>query len=186
LKKAPPPAPRARTRPLRAVGLGLGVAALVVLAIQAFDLIPREDRGGVAGTLPPADARPPPDASPASAGAVALLGGLAPGEDVAGWTVVDIDASRDEVLARAIAVRLTRPDAEATVWITGREPGQRPPVRETKQYALFASNAPPDAADPADADREAAVEALAARVAAHEAQVPRPAELDRAAGRASD
>lgn len=140
--------------------------------------------------LEPFDSSPePPSATvPRITGpARALLGGLAPGDALVGWTVealdgptegiVRVDLRRDEVrFALMVAAKGSRPE--------------RPPV-QTEHYAIFYGHVrPTELTLPAGTIR-ATTHALARRVQAHESEVEVPGmvpgmERSHGSGGASD
>lgn len=110
---------------------------------------------------PPGRHPAPPEDAPCPADATALLGGLSVGDDLGGWRVAATHAPRE----RALAVDVARAGVAATVEIVRRGARQGEPPRSTARYDLFYRNAPAvtcEALVPA-------LDALARRVAAHEA-----------------
>lgn len=101
-------------------------------------------------------------APPAPPEVTALLGGLAPGESLAGLTVAAILGPSDG----ALHIELVRGESALTLTVVraGRSP-HRPP-RSSGGYDLFYGTGAPGAGEVAEEVRDAALEALAARLAA--------------------
>jgi len=102
--------------------------------------------------------------------ASALLGGLAVGERLVGWTVQALDGPTDGV----VRIDLGRDDVRFALMVSvvGSRP-EPPPVR-TERYAIYYGHAhPPDIALPAGTIR-ATTHALARRLRDHEAEVVVP------------
>ena len=144
---------------------GLGpalVAALGVVLVVHAELRPPASVAGDAGEGPRA-----------TPGVVALLGGLVPGERVAGWEVVSIEGPKGE------SVRIVFGHGGQRFSIVVVRLGtlaQQAPV-QTDRYAIYYGHAePPDRPVPDGAVR-AITHAIARRLRATEHELPVPAGL---------
>jgi hypothetical protein len=119
----------------------------------------------------PRSAKAEPRRAPqASAEARALLGGLAVGERLMGWTVQAVDGPLEGVLR----VDLGRDDVRFALTVAPKDARpERAPV-ETERYAIFYSDAHPPGTALPDGTIRATTHALARRIRANEATVEVP------------
>ena len=103
----------------------LAVAAVCFIGVVALELRP--------------EAAPPTPTEPSPA-AVALLGGLQPGEKIAGWTVLGIDGPRDET----IRIDLAHKDVRFAITIAPLGALPDSPAMQTDFHALYYGHAHPD------------------------------------------
>jgi hypothetical protein len=114
-----------------------------------------------------------PRAPEATPGAVALLGGLAAGDAVAGWTVLGIDGPRDE----RIRIDLGRDGVRFAIMVMRLGAIPRTPPVQTDRYAIYYGHGQPaDTTIPAGAVR-AITHQIARRIRTVEADVPVPVGL---------
>jgi hypothetical protein len=164
--------PRGPARPWRALAVGAGLTLVVVLVVSALDLA-NDAPEPIAGAPTPA----PPD-PPAPADAVALLDGLAVGDEAAAFKVVSLSVPSDTTMARSVAVRFERRDGIAfTVWLTAAGAHPWLPARTSAKYAFFYSLPDPEGTALGEDDINGVLDDLAARVARTEDRVARPGVL---------
>lgn len=150
----------------------MGLTLAVVLVVSALDLGDGA-QGPIAGAPTPAPPEPP-----APADAVALLDGLAVGDQVAAFKVVSLSVPSDATMARSVAVRLERRDGIAfTVWITAVGAHRWLPARTSAKYAFFYSLPDPEGTALGEEDINGVLDDLAARIARTEDRVARPGVL---------
>jgi hypothetical protein len=145
---------------------GLGPAIVALLALGA--VVHAELRPAERPSDPAREHHPH-----ATPGALALLGGLAVGERIAGWEVLGIDGPRHEVLR--IDLGRDRQRFAIVVARLGTLP-ERPPV-QTDQYAIYYGHAHPPGSSIPDGAVRAITHAFARRIGATEHEVPVPAGL---------
>lgn len=144
---------------------GLGpaiVSAVALIAVVHAELRPR-DAGHEART----------DSRRATPGVVALLDGLAVGERIAGWEVLQIDGPRDGV----VYIELGRDHLIFPLMVArvGTLP-ELPPL-QTERYAIYHGHAhPPDASIP-DGALRAISHGIARRIRSTEGHLPVPAGM---------
>lgn len=116
------------------------------------------------------DERPPPASPRLSEQARALLGGLAPGERLMGWTVQAVDGPREGQLR----IDLARDDVRFALLVAKK--GTRAEVApvETEHYLVFYGYVQPAETTLPDGTIRATTHALARRIRAHEAAVDVP------------
>jgi hypothetical protein len=159
-------------RPWRALGFGVGLALAAVLAVSAFDLGSSE---GDPGAREPTAAPPEPPAPP---DAIALLDGLAVGDEEADFKVVSLSVPSNEQMARSVAVGLERRDGIGfTVWVTAAGTYPWRPPRSSAKYALFYSLPHPEGVSLDEDVINGVLDAIVARVARNEDRVARPSVL---------
>jgi hypothetical protein len=136
------------------------VALCSLLAFGHAQLDPVRRRGEVA---PRPEPRPSDEAR-------ALLGGLAVGERLMGWTVQAIDGPHDGV----VRVDLDRDGVRFALLVAAKGTRAEAAPVETARYVIFYGHVhPPDTALP-DGTIRATTHALARRIRAHEATVEVP------------
>lgn len=149
-----------RGSPLQARVLGPAIIAVACTVAAALSLA-----GSGPTTTTHASERPP-----ATPEALALLGGLAPGDTLVGWTVERIDGPQDSELRVVIA----RDDVRFALVVTRQDPSKQPPPAMTEHYAIYYGHAqPPDTRLPQGTVR-ATTHALARRIAEHEHEIAVP------------
>lgn len=140
----------------------VGTIALVRFA-AGVDLL-EQDQPGPVGE---------PAVSPPTPQAIALLGGLAEGDELAGWKVERVEGPVDGSIRVWVVKEGVR--WAAKIWRTGRSPG--PPPRSTKKFDLTYGNVEPAEATVNQAETSAVLDALARRIMQTEDTVPMPAGL---------
>jgi hypothetical protein len=149
----------------------VGLTLAAVLAVNVFGPSSEEEEG-------PGVAPPPPPEPPAPADAIALLDGLAVGDETAEFKVIGLSVPSDPQMARSVAVRLERRDGIAfTVWVTAAGTYPWLPARTSAKYAFFYSMPDPPGTVLGEEDVLGVLDALTARVARTEEQVARPSVL---------
>jgi hypothetical protein len=113
--------------------------------------------------LPPAEPR-------LSDEARALLGELAVGERLMGWTVEALDGPRDGLLR----IELARDGVRFSLLVARKGTRAEPAPVETERYVVFYSSAHPPEITLPDGTIRATTHALARRLRAHEATVDVP------------
>jgi hypothetical protein len=163
---------RGRARPWRALAVGVGLALATALVASVFDQ-DSDVQGRIAGASTPAPPEPP-----APADAVALLDGLAVGDQASDFKVVSLSVPSDAHMARSVAVRLERRDGIAfTVWVTAAGAYPWLPARTSAKYAFFYSLPDPEGTALGEDDINGVLDAITARVARTEDRVARPGVL---------
>ena len=136
---------------LRDLALPVLVAAAAAVAIA---------RAPVPRVVP--DERPA--EAPFPADARALVGGLAAGDEIAGWRVTALHAPRE----RAFTVDVARGAETLTVEVVRRGARAWDPPKRTARYDLFYRRARPPAPAVSGEAVDALLAAVAARITAHE------------------
>lgn len=170
-RAAAPDPQRGPVRPWRSLAWGVGLALAATLILSGLDLGPGEDPSARAPT-------PAPPEPPAPADAIALLDGLAVGDEEADFKVVSLSVPSDAQMARSVAVVLERRDGIGfTVWITAAGAYPWRPPRSSAKYALFHSLPYPEGVSLEEDALNGVLDALVARVARTEDRVARPSVL---------
>ena len=151
--------------PMSAAVAAGALAVSFATAAQAADDAP------AAATPPPKRAGAAPVKKPAvPREVIALLGGLHPGDVLAGWKVRSIEGPKDKVMSVTVA--------KGPLWFCatfahlGASP-YNPPV-STGQYALYFDNLHPAKTSMSREELKKVLDALAVRIKKHEATVPVP------------
>jgi len=144
----------------------LAILALALLRIGLADgLRDRGDGGGGPAREAPVDPLPPPTDE-----ALALLGGLEPGDRLGPATVHRIAGPH----GGRITVVLEHGEARVPLWVARRLSQRHRAPRSTQHYDLFFGAAYPAGAEVPQAVVSAALGALTRIVASHEGDVPPP------------
>jgi len=166
---AAPDPQRGSAWPWRSLAVGVGIALAAVLVVSGFDLASSGDSRAPAPSPP----RPPPPAD-----AVALLEGLAVGDEAADFKVLSLSVPSDTEMARSVAVVVERRDGVGfTVWVTAAGTYPWRPPRSSRKYALFHSLPYPEGTSLEEDAVNGVLDAIVARVARTEDQVARPSVL---------
>jgi hypothetical protein len=145
----------------------LGV--VVALGVVADD--PHESGGATpSASAPSARPRQPSNDPPAGEAAVALLGGLRPNDEIAGWKVKSITLATDADVKNAIAVWLEKSGRSFVVWIAVKARLEHHPAVETKGFALYFGRFEPPTQDMEDDEVRPALDAIAERVRDNESK----------------
>jgi hypothetical protein len=162
---------RGPAKPWRSLALGVGLALAGVLLLSGLDLGSTEDPSARAPT-------PAPPEPPAPADAIALLDGLAVGDEEADFKVMSLSVPSDAQMARSVAVVFERRDGIGfTVWVTAAGAYPWRPPRSSAKYALFHSLPYPEGTALEEDVVNGVLDAVVARVARTEDRVPRPGVL---------
>lgn len=135
-----------------------------------------DDRDHRESDVPPAAApaatapRLPSEDPPVGEAAIALLGGLHPGDDVVGWKVRSITHASEQDVKNAISVWLEKDGRSFVVWVAVKGRLEHTPVVETKGYGLYFGRFLPPEQNQGDDEIHAVLDAIAGRVRDNESK----------------
>jgi hypothetical protein len=78
---------------------------------------------------------PPPIQAPPSA--LAVLGGLKVGDDIAGWKVEELTLTDDSTMKGALAIALAQHDTKFTIWVARKGGANVRPPYTTRDHDVF-------------------------------------------------
>ncbi|NVB40694.1 hypothetical protein G6O69_22840 [Pseudenhygromyxa sp. WMMC2535] len=162
-----PPATRPKDRWIAGVAMLISLVALGRWVMVSLDveLSLRRQRDESAQRYEPPPPPPPPPYLPA---ARALLGGLAPGEDLGhGWEVERVEGPLDD---GSIGVLTLREGQRFRVWLRARGSDERLAPMHTERWDIYYDRPNPMVPKPDPRELSAVITAIAERVRANEGE----------------